>query len=278
MSHASSPSALAPLGLIEPHAPLLRLPAAGQLLYKVISAENCIRAIEGGYLHFNRVDSYKDFSDADHHDGEQLPGDRGGNAAAAFAKAPGFSAADYYDQSRSRTYAFCVALEDTDHVWTYSGGTPKGNVGLVFDFDKLRGTLNRTLQSGGAALEFNGVRCRQIFSVNYGIVEYVDWANHRANETRLPNPIMYTYLKDQGRFAEERELRISLSALGIGKFVLDDLTEMAFPQHLHLGFDFRTAFADGTVREIISGPRCDVDYLRAELSRLGVGLAPPGPP
>src|SRR5882672_1919509 len=98
------------------------------------------------------------------------------------------------------------------------------------------------LLSGGAALEFDGIRCRQIFDLNYGIVDYVDWASHRANETRLPNPIMYTYLKDRGRFAEERELRISLSALGIGKFVLDDLTEIAFPQHLHLGFDFRAAF------------------------------------
>jgi hypothetical protein len=85
--------------------------------------ENCVRSIEGGYLHFNRVDSYQDFPDADRHDGEQLPGDRAGNAASTFAKAPGFSAADYYDRSRSRTYAFCVALEDTDHVWTYGGGT-----------------------------------------------------------------------------------------------------------------------------------------------------------
>jgi hypothetical protein len=206
-----------------------------------MSVENCVRSIEGGYLHFNRVDSYKDFPDADRHDGEQLPGDRAGNAAATFEKAPGFSAAHCYDRSRSRTYAFCAALEDTDHVWTYGGGTARGNVGLVFDFDKLRDTLNRKLLSGGAALEFNGVRCRQIFDLNYGIVDYVDWASHRANESRLPNPIMYTYMKDRALFAEERELRISLSALGIGKFVLDDRTEIAFPQHLHLDFDFRAA-------------------------------------
>jgi hypothetical protein len=58
-----------------------------------------------------------------------LPGDRAGNAAATFEKAPTFSAADYYDRSRSRTYAFCAALEDTDDVWTYGGGTARGNVG-----------------------------------------------------------------------------------------------------------------------------------------------------
>jgi hypothetical protein len=232
MPHGATPTALAPLGWIEPHAGLLRQPPAGQLLYKVMSVENCIGSIERGYLHFNRVDSYKDFPDVDHHDGEQLPGDRAGNAAATFEKVPGFSAADYYDRSRSRTYAFCAALADTDHVWTYGGGTARGSLGLVFDFDKLRATLNRKLESGAAALEFNGIRCRQIFDLNYGIVDYVDWASHRANETRLPNPIMYTYLKDRRRFAEERELRISLSALGIGKFVLDDRTEIAFPQHL----------------------------------------------
>src|SRR5882672_7493027 len=128
------------------------------------------------------------------------------------------------------------------------------------------------LLSGAAALEFDGIRCRQIFDLNYGIVDYVDWASHRANETRLPNPIMYTYLKDRGRFAEERELRISLSA------VLDDLTEISFPKHLHLGFDFRAAFADGTIRELTAGPRCDQDFLRVELRRLGVELTPPDPP
>jgi hypothetical protein len=89
---------------------------------------------------------------------------------------------------------------------------------------------------------------------------------------------MYTYLKDRERFAEERELRISLSAIGIGKFVLDDLTEIEFPQHLHLGFDFRAAFADGTIRELVCGPRCDEDFLRSELRRLGADFAPPDPP
>lgn len=273
MSVCPRPPTPAALGLVEPHAPLLRQPPAGQLLYKVMSVENCIRSIERGYLHFNRVDSYKDFPGADNHDGEQLPGDRAGNAAATFVKAPGFSAADYYDRARSRTYAFCAALDDTDHVWTYGSGSPKGNVGLVFDFDGLRATLNRVLQSGGAGLEFNGIRCRQIFDLNYGMVDYVDWATHRANEARLPNPITYAYLKNAGRFAEERELRISLSALGIGRFVLDDRSEIAFPQHLHLDFDFRAAFSDVTIREVVCGPRCDVAFLSSELTRLGAAIA-----
>ncbi|RTL62156.1 MAG: hypothetical protein EKK42_32785 [Pseudonocardiaceae bacterium] len=265
-------------GSVEPHAGLLQRPPAGQTLHKVMSVENLLASVEGGYLYFNRVDRYKDFPGADENDGEQLPGDRSGNASVAFATAPNFTAADYYDRSRSRTYAFCAALDDTDHIWSYSAGTPRGNIGVAFDFDKLRATLNRTLQPSGAIFDSNGIRCRQIFNLNYGIVEYVDWADHRANETRLPNPIAYTYLKDRTLFAEERELRISLSALGIGKFVLDDGSEMQFPEHLQFGFDFRAAFADGTIRSLTAGPRCDQDFLRSELYRLRVGLAPADPP
>jgi hypothetical protein len=192
MSTHTNPARPAAPGLIEPHTPLLRQPASGQALFKVLSVVNFIGSSERGYLHFNRVDAYKDFPTADRHDGEQLPGDRAGNASATFAAFPEFSAADYYDRCRTRTYAFCAALEQTAHVWTYGDGTPKGNVGLVIDFDKLRATLNRALASSEAALEFNGVRCRQIFDLNYGIVEYVDWSSHLANDARLPNPILFT--------------------------------------------------------------------------------------
>jgi hypothetical protein len=80
---------------------------------------------------------------------------------------------------------------------------------------------------------------------------------------------MYIYMKDQRQFAKEREMRISLSAFGIGKFVLDDLREIEFPQHLHLGFDFRTAFTGGTIQQIVCGHCCDEDFLRGELCRLG---------
>jgi hypothetical protein len=171
MPHDSHPAALASLGSIEPHAPLLRRPPAGQLLYKVMSVENCIRSIEAGYLHFNHVDSYKDFTGADQHDGEQLAADRHGNKVVTFAKAPDFSFADYCDRSRSRTYAFCASLENSDHVWTYSDSTPKGNVGVVFDFDKLRTAVNRTLQSAAASLEYNGVRCpRSVSALRVTIV------------------------------------------------------------------------------------------------------------
>lgn len=65
----------------------------------------------------------------------------------------------------------------------------------------------------------------------------------------MPNPIRYTYIKDQS-YADERELRIAPSAIGMGHFVLDG-TKMEFPTRLELGFE---AMADGTITEIFRVP------------------------
>ena len=67
------------LGAIEPHAGTLTAPPDGQQLYKIMTIENLLRSVSGGYLYFNRVDSYKDFRNADGHDGEQLQQDRAAN-------------------------------------------------------------------------------------------------------------------------------------------------------------------------------------------------------
>jgi len=261
----------APLGSVEPHAPLLNVPPDGQLLYKIMSVENLLRSIVGNYLHFNRVDSYTDFPGADPHDGRQLPKDQHGNARVRFEKSPNFSAADYYDQSRARTYACCFSLENSDFIWDkYANGGAKGKVCIVFGFGKLRAMLNQALQSGNAALEYNGNRCRQIFSVNYGIVEYVEWDAHQASTGRLPNPIQYTYLKDKEKFSEEKELRISLAALGVGQFSLNDGNMMDFPASLKMAYDFRSAIANGTIQQILHAPDCDSSFLYAELHKLRI--------
>ena len=265
----------APLGSVEPHAPLLNVPPDGQLLYKIMTVENLLRSIVSNYLHFNRVDSYADLrcvdSYADPCDGRQLPKDQRGNASARFEKASDFSAADYYDQSRARTYACCFSMENSDFIWNnYANGSAKGKVCIVFELGRLRATLNQTLQPENAALEYNGSRCHQIFSVNYGIVEYIEWDTHQANTERLPNPIKYTYLKDKKRYSEEKELRISLSAVGIGHFALKDGSTMQFPSSLHLSFDFRTAIADRTIQQILCVPNSDSDFLQAELHKLRI--------
>ena len=257
------------LGAIEPQAGLLTAPPVGQRLYKIMTVENLLRSLSGQYLYFNRVDSYKDFPNADQHDGEQLQQDRAANTAARFEKAPDFSGADYYDRSRNRTYACCFSLEDSDHIWSeYANGSERGKVGVAFDFTKLRAIINETMKIGNG-LEYQGARCKQIFSVNYGIVEYMSWDTARANIERMPNPIRYTYIKGES-FVKEREMRIALSALGMGHYVLADGTKIEFPPGLQLGFDFKHAIAQGAILEIFPGPGCDYDFLRDELGKLGI--------
>ena len=100
--------------------------------------------------------------------------------------------------------------------------------------------------------------------------------NADLNYVIVRGPDANRHVKLLTQFAVEGSLSgaYSQSALGIGKSVLDDRTEIAFPQHLHLDFDFRAAFADNTIREIIAGPRCDEDFLRTEMRRLGSELVP----
>ncbi len=215
----------APVGSIEPHAPLLCIPQDGQLLYKVMTIENLLSSVTNNYLYFNRVDSYSDFPEADQNDGKQLPKDQPTNSAIRFQKAPDFSPAHYYDKSRERTYACCFSMENSDYIWNkYANGSEKGKVCVVFEFGKLRTMLNHTLNSESAALKYKGNLCHQIFSLNYGMIKYVDWYTHQTNDHKLPNPIIYTYMKDAAKFSEEKELRISLSTFGIGRFTLKDRT------------------------------------------------------
>lgn len=265
----------APLGNIEPHAPLLTVPHEDQLLFKIVTVENLVRSVMGSYLHFNRVDSYTDFPEADPHDGQQLPEDITGNRMTRFEKAPEFSAADYYNRSRERTYACCFSLENSDYIWnSYANKTKKGKACLVFHFGKLRAALNEAFTPENAFLDCNGARCLQIFSLNYGLVEYVDWNTHRLNQARLPNPINYIYLKDK-RFLDEKELRISLSAMGTGQYILNDGNALVFPPSLPAGFNFKRAIADGTIQEIQYAPNTDYGFLQDELPKLGIVPAPP---
>jgi len=265
----------APSGIVEPHAPLLNAPHEGQLLYKVMTVENLLKSVGSNYFHFNRVDSYVDLSGsnphADQNDGRMLTKDRLAASQARFEKAPDFTLPDYYDKSRARTYACCFSMENSNFIWEhYGNGSAKGKVCIVFEFGKLRATLNETLRPGNAVLECNGLRCHQIFSVNYGIIEYVDWDVHEANAKRLPNPIIYTYLKDKTNFSEEKEFRISLSAMGMGEFAFKDGSTMQFPSSLHVPFLFKTAIQDCTIRPMLCAPDTDVDFLYTELNKLHI--------
>jgi hypothetical protein len=261
------------LGNIEPQAGLLNAPPDSQLLYKIVSVENLLHSIRDNYLHFNRVDCYRDFHGADSCDGSQLPKDYEVNAGVKFANSPDLSAASYYDLSRARTYACCFSLSNSAYIWkNYANASERGKVCLVFNFGKLREVINKTLQPGKAWLFYNGIQCHQLFSVNYGVVEYVEFSIHQANKERLPNPIKYTYIKDK-RFEDENEMRISLSALGIGTFALTDRTMMDFPDNVQLSFDFKSAIADQTIHQMLVQPETDTKFLMAELKKLGIKLS-----
>jgi hypothetical protein len=262
----------APLGGIEPHSDLLTLPPDGQILYKVMTVENLLRSIDGAYLYFNRVDSYSDSPISDPHDGRQLPADLPGNQASRFQKVPDFSVADYYDRCRARTYACCFGLESADYLWAnYANGSERGKVCLVLDFSKLRARLNHSLDPEQSRLLYDGVQCTQIFSVNYGVVQYVEWDRHQANADHLPNPITYTFMKAK-RFDAEKELRVALSAPGIGQFALDDRRQIAFPTSLQAPFDFRAAIAEVTIQQVLRAPETDAAFLQSELERRGIGV------
>jgi hypothetical protein len=174
-----------------------------------------------------------------------------------------------------RSYAIVINTpvlnENSDFIWrNYGNGSSRGKVCCVFEFGKLRSMLNNIFGSEHFVLEYKGLRCQQIFIINYGLVEYVDWSNHQANKEHLPNPIKYLYLKDKQKFHEEKELRISLSTIGIGNFKLSDGSIMDFPSYLPMAFDFRAAIANNTIREILYAADCDSNFLFAELQKLGV--------
>jgi hypothetical protein len=82
----------------------------------------------------------------------------------------------------------------------------------------------------------------------------------------LPNPIN---LKSD-KYRDDREVRISLSALGMGHYVLTDGSRLDFPPSLQLGFDFKSAFADGTIKQFLLAQDTDMSLLRSELDKLRI--------
>ena len=254
-----------PLAFVEPHKFLLQQPATGALLFKIVRVRHLIDMLQRNYLHFQRVDAYGD----DKTDGEQLPLDRVTGAAMSLEKDPQFTLERYYDTARARTYACCFSQEHNSYLWE-NYAPDRDAVCLVFDFDKLRARLKATLQ---ATLENPGLLVqgantfRQIFSINYGIVQYVDRQTHALH---MANPIQFTFLKDKARFENERELRVALSALGIGQFVLENGAAMGFPPALKMAFDFREAFSTGTITELCCPPEfVDASHLATIQREMG---------
>jgi hypothetical protein len=250
-----------PLGCVEPHKNLLKQPDNKQTLYKVMSIENFFKSIEGNYLYFNRVDSYED----DLADGKQLPSEEGSNKSITFEKSPDFTLEHYYNQSRERTYACCFSLNNSQCIWRNYGNQEdgRGKICIEFEFDELRNYLNATIQSAtdNNLLIYNGLRCHQIFNINYGMVQYVPWSNYKRDSAYVANPLEYIYLKDK-RYQDEQELRVSLSALGLGHFALDDGSNLDFPYGIPVMFEWRKILSQRIViKGIVLNDYHDKEFL-----------------
>lgn len=228
-----------PLGTIEPHELLLDQPKL--LIYKFIKLDHLIRSVNDHYLHFSRVDCYKDFKDADINDGNQTSEDRTIHQKMKFIK--GGSLETYYDKSRSRSYACCFTMKKMPHMWnTY------GEICIVFEFSKLRKALNEIIDFSYLVQDNN--MYLPIFSINYGYVQYCNWSQHSTGGG--VNPIRYLYLKD-AQYKDEHELRISLSASGMGEFISNDRSKIDFSSSLQLEFNFQEAIDRQIIQKIICG-------------------------
>lgn len=235
-----------------------------------MSLENCLKSITSNYLHFNRVDNYTDFVGADRDDGSQTPADRVRNRSAYFAKKPNFSAEDYYDICRSRTYTCCFSLENSGYIWRkYGNGGSKGKVCFGFHFGKMKFYLDEGFAHWFASIE--NQKCIQIFNLNYGLIQYINRSEYLTNHAFLSNPIIYSFLKDSS-FSEEKELRISLSANGFGNFRTPSGQPLEFPLALSIPFDFREAYNLGAICEVICSEDCDMQSFSSELERVGISL------
>ncbi|MGA0542921.1 hypothetical protein [Neotabrizicola sp. VNH66] len=226
-------------GLIEPHAPLLVQPADDQALFKIMAIDDFERSLAGAYLFFKRVDTYQD----DENDGALSPVDRDMARQGYFEKAPHRTLDDYYSDSRRRTYACCFSKENSRYIWENYGGSggPETKVAVCTTFGTLRRLVNESV-ARQLASEVEWV-CH--LSVNYGCVWYTDWQTDRLTDGTHPNPILATFHKDRVRFQHEQELRIALSAFGMGQLQGRDGSPFTPPDHLCYPFDLKSALERG---------------------------------
>ncbi len=226
-----------------PNRNVLQLPPENTSLYKVISLENLTKSIKDQYLFFTRVDQYNDFPDSDEHDGEQTLNDREAHKNRNLQNSD-FTMEKFYDQNRKRTYACCFSLENSPHIWeNYGGDDPKQKICLIFCLSKLKEYLNSQLAR--TTIYIDTIEYHQIFNINYGVVSYVNWNNHTERRKYEPNPIQYTYIKDE-KFSNEKEFRITLSTIALGNF-----QGFKFPSSIGLEFDFHKAINSGVIRQFI---------------------------
>jgi hypothetical protein len=244
-----------PQDYIEPHAYLLTKPNQETLLYKIIPSHYFFDMLKDDYLYFRRVDTYND----DKNDSEQPPKDRKLNEKIGFEKNPEFKVSNYYDRSRSRTYACCFSTENTPFLWNHYNDADNNAIRIVFDCHKLINHLNRT--HGISKIIHQSTRSENFIYINYGLVKYGNFKDDILATNTLPNPIEYVYFKDFDKYSEEKEFRISLSCMGIYKeYKLQNNSIFNFPTSIKYKFDFTLAIQLGIIVALELTEQCDKNF------------------
>lgn len=247
---------------IEPHAYLLKKPDENTTLNKIISLKNFTDMVENDYLYFRRVDTCPD----DKRDSDQPTLDKKISEQSKFENTLDYTAKNYYDSCRSKTYACCFSTENTSYLWKNYGESDPNAICMILDAHKLINFLN--LNYHESTLIYKNSELPNFLFINYGLVTYGD-LNNLFLKKNLPNPIEYVYFKDASRYAEEKELRISLSCIGICKYKLQDGTEFEFPDSLKLSFNFLQAINMGVIKQIqIHDQQNNKEEIKSNLSKI----------
>lgn len=214
---------------------------AGDLIYKVMRLEHLESSIREGYLYFHRVDSYNG-ENADSSDGEQPILDVQFNRDIKFAQDRDFSLYDYYSRARNRSYAFCSSTKNSDFIWkNYGNDSLNGKVCLEFDGVKLINKLKENFNLNITSFPIN-----LWFFMNYGLVQYVDRKLYNPTKFNPPNNVEYLFAKDEEKYKEENEFRVTISCLGV-----DEIENFLFESGLKTEFNFIDAINSNIITKII---------------------------
>lgn len=217
--------------------------------------------LDKSYLYFRRVDTYQD----DIKDSDQPIRDKAINRNIGFEKQPEYKLYDYYRSCRARTYACCFSTENSNYIWeNYSAGDPNA-ICLIFNTGKLKELLNKTIEN--SEIIFGKGQCRNFFDINYGSVKYGDFENHVLSKRVCSNPIEYSYFKDS-KYQSEKEFRITLSAIGLGKIVCPDGSEFCFPDSVKIGISIKKALLCGAISSMEVSPKCEKEFSKVLCERL----------
>ncbi len=235
---------------IQPHKERLKQPDDKTKLYKIIPLKFLEDILDKNYFHFQRVNTYKD----DINDSDQPRIDKMLAEKSIFLHSKNYSAKDYYDSCRSRTYACCFSTKLTDHLFENYYSKPQDKaICLAFNSPNLIDQLNNNFSN--SPIKYGQQRLKNFLDINHGLVEYGNFEDRFMHDL-LPNPIEYVYFKDN-KYSEEHEFRTVISTIGMGNIVLPDKSPFQFAESINLSISLVEASNANILEKIILGKNSD---------------------